>query len=786
MQFTACYIPDTYNIIYNISTKTQLSKSTSIDCAKFKMTGVYLLCIGVSEVLIYDTSVGFLPAPFHFNSSTIANVGDLAIIDAAMSLSEYRITLYIADLALGFLEISIASFTSSVYNASIFGDSKDVVSVFATQSLFYWLKANGSVVFYSISFFYTPRFIKLIESRGVPISFSSSSSILALQYLNSTVVLDLYSDTYSAYYATIPTDITCSLATPDVEFELDIMVYVNCLDQSYITAYTFPSTKQVFDSPIDTYMTFNVSCLVQSYIGLYTIGKLTAFNELGSNTLVVAVSVANYQMTIKGEGFSHTNSTELAYNMHETFALSSLFLGQDLEFSLYINGIYANSNDDFSNPATLVTKQGLTYYEHLEGVEFYNMGFSEAGKIVVSATSKGFLVKDLILQSVSLTSYSMLKTPGVECLQVTDMGRVDDVVYLAAFCNYNETDKYLSFSQNLTRSAYYLLEFNTTIRAFNLGGLVMMESVYEVVGLTSQLLRDNCTMFVSLTENYSGAYYNNNLLLAKGCVYPFKYSQSVEDYITLGLDSLSVSAVAVLQVEGKILLYVADSLSGLRIFDATNVTQIVLLESYLFKPTLVSIGICDGWLFLGDTTESVYKYTIANPLKPVFMEKAYKTGKMKGIRGIIQCSAKFDPQFVTVPMEVAATGSFVLRVFDLFDPDGFNLFCDISLNDTGPALYPGSYTFTSSPSIIATGGSSYYEYKMHSPQLVYQSMTKTQFQMMLEKWKTNMFAIYFNVTSNQQYVASNQIYLQRTGPDCDDDTDDSSVVLALGLGLLLV
>jgi hypothetical protein len=775
------------------SSKSTQTKATSVPCKSILIDQSTLFCSDDHTIEMYDASSGFLGLPGTLSNVSVTNVPQFDIIDFAVS-SDSSLYVYIADAQLGLLSVVVTTFNpAATYTAIKFGEASGVIKAFAVVDLVYFLIEDGSVLIYSQ---HPLVLIRTLHGKGPPIRYSSSSSILALQYEHFTEIIDLHADAYSANYVQVPTNSSCSIATPSDSAELSSTLFLNCPedypDNLYLTKVSVEGRRRTPTSPIEAEVFFSIASKGKVYSNFTAEGQLTASNSAGSSSLKVVVHAKCFVQSISGKGFPQANSTVLPYSASDSFPLSRMFQGQNLKFQLIVNGVASDSD---SGPAYISSKLRLVKWFDLPSSNFTDMAVCQNCSLTLATTTDDFYVFESAGDNdtytkvdVSLIANHISRCSGVV---INDQLLYNNMMF-DLFCTTLQEEFYSSYSQKYTANYVYTLAIDLDVRTFQQQGYTAGSQVFPEVQFYWHRIDVNTSLFIGSNENFDfekQTYSNNVLTLYKLCAEDYQqcfdcYNRVYLNCVDLGLQSFSVSAADVKSGSRGVALYVADSLYGLRVLNSTHVNETAQVTSIEFNQTLVSLGVCDDWLFLGDAEEGVHKYSIADPFNPVLVESLFKLGNMQGARGNIKCTS--HTKFAAVPL-FSADGFFTVRILDLLEPSEFSIFADIKCNGTNATSFPGAFEFLDNSTISIVSSNNKRDYKISPSVLQYPEMSKQQYQDMLGKWGTNMFSLSVNVSTEDQVIRTSQFYLQRTGPLIEvEEADNRSSCLVVLIWLAVL
>jgi hypothetical protein len=778
------------NITYvtSLTSVGQQYRPTSTFCKQLMTYVNYtLMCLDTHKIDLYGFSTGFLGPPISLSAENVTNVGEFNCTGAAFTMNYTDAYLYIADSNLGllFLDFQVTN-SLGQYIAIKFGDATGVIRAFATSDLVYFLRADGGVAIYSIIQL-PPVLLRELQGKGPPIRYSSSENILALQYENFTEIIDLYAEAYSASYVQVPTNSNCSIATPN-SADLSTVLFINCANATHTAKRTIQGRKQRSSAPIESEIHFSITSKGKAYSNYSAEGTLTASNAAGSSSLEVVIQTQSFIQSISAIGFPKANTTALPYYESASFQLSNIFKGQDIDFTLIING---KMSDGRADPALISPKvEILSAYDLYESLT--DISICSSCSLAFATSKTGLFTFDYLKPNSSPvhSRWSDLGSELLSCSNIVASNQPNDgYLGLVLTCGIFGVEYYSSFNQTVI--TYMGIKTSLDLYDFQLNHGYGGNSVYvPPVNLASHRTQGNTTILITLSENYDYDLkeYSNNLIIVASCNVTTDVDCDAPQTFSsfeLGFESLSVSAADVKAGSQGVALFAADSLFGLRVLNSTNVSEIYPVASIEFNQTLVSLGVCDDWLFLGDAEEGVHKYSITDVFNPVLISSYFKLGNMTGARGNIKCSSQTNPQFAAFPL-FSSDGFFTVRILDLLEPSEFSIFADIKCNGTNSSSFPGAFEFLDDSTITIVSSNNKRDYKISPSMLQYPPMSKQQYQDMLGKWSTNQFSLSINVSSEGQVVRTSQFYLQREGPFIGkSEEDDRSRCLGLSLLVLV-
>lgn len=782
-------------VLVNLPTNQLFNSISCINCSNLKIFETDLFCFNKKSVTvftIYETYIDFTDLIDH---TTVAFVDAFNIVDLTFYVLHGKRILYIVDKVLGLLSIDITNFDKTFeYNWQVFGDSKGVVSAYTSEDMLYFVKNDGQVDFYTLKYGRLPTLFKTVSGKGGLVRSSSTSSILALQYASFVDVIDVFEEAYSAFYTKLELPNDCPVLATDTE-GVTTLIY-KCPNSVSISWTTIIGSRPSRSSP----MVYQVPIIITSQDVLFTRTTVKGFAVASNGNSTVSLP-AFIKATIYGDevlpsSFPIHNSTSVSYDQEVSTDLSSLFIGQNIRFKLHINGLQTIYEEGFNNdPAKIIPKISILKSLSIADEEvFYGLAVCQEFGITMATSKAGIHL--YYNNRDHLISYASLMKADVLCSSVAYQLTQDTAHHFLAVCNYTVLEKSYISTLQFTQTSLYTLTIDISkgileMSYTNVGNI----NFVPLAAMSFANLENNSTFDVIISQNYDQytGEWTNSFVQMNSYFYtnPYTkpYSSSVAtSFYNLNLSSLSVSAVDSLKTaEGRRYMYVADSLFGLRILDATlplNLTQVYGLKS---EVPFVSLGICNNFLFIGDIDEGVHKYWLKTPVTPVYLESYFKLGGMQGARGSIRCSPASEPQFAAIPL-FDSDGFYTIRILDLYKDASYCIFAEISLLGSNITDFPGSFEFSSPSVLTVLSGNTITDYYIASPVLTYPAMSKDQYQGMLKKWNTNIFSLYISSNSGEAYLKTPQFYLHRQGPSQTDDDEaaDFSRVLAVSFGVLLL
>lgn len=786
---SAGYMPGSYSIDYFCTkgSRIELSRNTTEDYIQMKVVWEVLFMGAPSQIDIYDSSSGYLRLLVSLNSSNTQDIDSFQIVDFAVRVGTINIYLFIVDSKFGLLMVEVPiNYLPEVYSTVIFGSSSGIERAFINADFVYFLQTDGTVQVYGFDFQLIPTFEKQLPGKGPWLRASSSSSIFAVQYLNFTDIIDLYNDAYSAFYTSIPTSPSLSIATPDDSIGGQMYLFTELNVQGSISALQIIADKSNYNSPLLYSFYINVTLfenatdfnLLQGYV------DLTVSNTHGTSLIFLLIVAEARLYTIKvDDSWANNFTTELQYNDMNVIDISKIFDGQDLSFDLRINGQLASTGDTSHDPAVINHKLKVVREFSSLYADFSDLSVcQQCGLSVVTSVNGLYVFENNIHNNTSyFLKYSDWDDSIVSCNLVESYPSKDlEVMHMLVTCQSMYYDFYASFSQKVLSPILYTLNFNLRTRTFGSGVYTSTPITFLPMFLKYFDLTNDGLIF-SLSENYASkveAFTNNIIEAENTCYYGPNCNEGANikvnlQFLNFNIANMSVSALDVFFYNNERVLYVADSSYGLRIFNATVLNETVLVNSYKFDEPVVSVGVCNQFLYVGTEDETIYQNCIDNPYDlGGFQYYFYKLGNRRGARGNIKCSSGYFPQYVGVPL-YDERGNFIVRILDY---NQFDIFAEIEMGDSA------SFEFINDSTLSVVSGNSKTDFIIAAPKLTFPSMDKNQYQDMLAKWQTNIFTLSIVASDGSNTSQTKLFYLQRTMPDDTNLIEDFSFKIGLAIG----
>lgn len=771
------------------------------NCIQLKAYNGFLYCGNSSSIIVYELEPFSNPLLIATINATTFGISELSFSDITFGTGTANQAsidyLFIADKS-GILVASLDQLSRTPPVFTVYGPlgtSSNVLQALTTGDQFALVNFDGSADIYKVNYASYPTISQSLPGRGSAASASLAGGILLIQYAEIVDVIDLYADPLNAFYISYSSPACLSAAGfLNSTYSLSICNSSSTLTKgeslaqsdfvvANLTSVTIYGTRESSGSQLDYPITMSIysSDVYYQTQGVIATGTIIAYNAYDSATIDFNVTIVNqspYLISI----FNETSITS-EYNTSMQINISPYFIGQSLSYRLNINGDFYPYTTEFL-PATIAPKYRTIDVEAInDAIDFYVCPGCNVSAILTETAV--LLIDNLNLtEIVANINYSY---PSSNCNSISS-------IYLGN----NTYQMFLNCFENLsTLGSDPLNIFRVGVNT-NLGTGVSEVSYYPVLSayyfIKSVLLSPLSCLNYQVTNNIDD---DGNFVDTKFYVSYFYYfngmpinSDSWIEYSqeSLGLSSLSISAVDSYYVDlNHAYVYMADASFGVRIFDvkydieADSLTQTLVTNLALDPIIPVSIGVCDNWLFVGGLNEDVYQYNLTlNPLSPEFVQSFYKTGNYSCVNGNIHCNAAFDPTLVVVPM-ITDNNLFDSRVLDLRAASYNAIYADLE----EIYYYSGSAYFTNSSRVRSLSSTVFYDFGLNEPILQINSMTHSQYKMMLEYFGTSSFDVYITAHNDYLYINTETFTLERTNgdspydPDDHDDTDDDDAALEL-------
>jgi hypothetical protein len=749
-------------------------------CDQFKSYHKFVYCGNSTSIAVFRVAPGFIIQVAVLNAEVLG-LTDLNFTDftfgtgeAGTEARDYLILVDVAGLRTVALD-DLSVFDPTFEASAPFASSINVTQAITSTDIFAVTFNDGAVAIYSVNYATAPTLVRRLAGKGSLVSAACTEGVLALQYSNFTDILDLYADALNAFYTTYPST-PCQVAAGS---GLYVTIYSLCqLSSPLKTVQTARlSSQQIYGQR--AYSTLNYPIILNitttspfiDTVATVVTGNITASNSFGSASVPFSVQVTNQSPYAVSN--LHLTSFAVASENDYEVALLPYFIGQDLEFSLNINGHYEYYDPlglMGSAPAVVSPKTVLSRASAALNVTAIDVCLNCKVTTVLSNSSVSLL--DTLAQTVYETAYPRNSS---ECNSVSTLSLGNDAYQVFINCFSTEAGP-KRVSVAIQGQAEAVIETRSVPSVY---------SFVKTVPLTS-----SSGLIYSVTPNQEGAVFAETRYLLSY----FNYSGNSSTETDLGefyfedfnLTALSVSALDSYYIaDNQVLVYMADAAWGVRVFNVAlqdGLPQQSLFNSIETNSTNpVSIGVCADWLFLGGYDEQVYQYSLASdPTVPVFVQSFYTTGNFTGVSGNIDCNSVFDPAYVVVPM-TSKSGNFTARVLSLQAESTSAIYADLPFNDTAGAAY-----FINSSTVRGLGGEVVGDFELFVPTLYMQRLNKSQYADMLDEYGSNHFQIFITASNDNVQVNSTSFTVTRTVANNDDDDDDFGCVLAPLIAGLLV
>jgi hypothetical protein len=391
-------------------------------------------------------------------------------------------------------------------------------------------------------------------------------------------------------------------------------------------------------------------------------------NDFSSLEFDYSINVETYGLKIQSKLEDFKISVN--YDDEASYELRNFFEGYDLSYDLEFSDKF---NENETRPAYIQNSTRLIQNISVESNITSLTLIKGSNSALLSIKNNTLMIVDLFNDSNKNILFPM-SIYGLFCPLIELISDDSSICFIAAMC-INSTNKvsYLALI-NLYRS-------NGTLQVLRLQALNYSYYLMNVLIATDNLF------IVGLVEYMQADYANNHveifqINLTGGLSLTYLANLN---YFTLGLSTFFCYSIeGEFLFNGKLSLYLADRLFGIRVVEKVN-NSFILTQNISLYCKISSIGSCGKQLYLACSDTKVYLYRKING-KFNYLESFYPFNNNQdtynAMAGYMDCDDFYLPTLVVMP--IAGQSSYAIRIFESRREFSSAILKDVVISEEAP------------------------------------------------------------------------------------------------------
>ncbi|CAG9323594.1 unnamed protein product [Blepharisma stoltei] len=449
------------------------------------------------------------------------------------------------------------------------------------------------------------------------------------------------------------------------------------------------------------------------------------------------------------------------YDDHYEIDLNNAFFGQNLDFSLNINGQYINNSQSSTFPATITQK--------IEMIDFYSSQTTLFHQALIPNTSiriftsaEGFIILNSLgfQRSLNFSNYSFnnLKCSLIDVLNFTK----NNTALLATSCT-SQTNDFSNTEDSPSKiNLLVLWEFDYISSSMNI--FTFLQISYNPWYL--KIIPLNKTDFEIMTVQKYSYYQITQMLHFRG-----KWTADRIDIKQIGsIDAISLNLPSFTSIffdgfsenSENTVWFILDNSYGIRILKASSKgLEIIDGISHDQTGNYFSIGLCGDYLYALKLSNTLQKILIKDLTNLKIIETFYYDNKYLPQHTRISCSE--DGKYISSIHNLDGSTQ-ILRIYDTSAKSSSFILADIKICNCRQSLYVPEYIFLNSNSISiieCAPGRNVATFKINPSVLKIPKLNSSEYETIIDEWGTNSFDIFITAKNDNNEVNSSTVRIER-------------------------
>ncbi|CAG9310060.1 unnamed protein product [Blepharisma stoltei] len=510
--------------------------------------------------------------------------------------------------------------------------------------------------------------------------------------------------------------------------------------------------------------------------------SIIAYNEFDIKTIDVPLNLNSNGFYPRFKSTYWQIPNEISYD--ETFEvdLSQVFFGQNLNFSLNINGLDEKNQNKMISPAEIAERvEKISEYHTKDGLIIYDYMMIPNTNFSIILSDEGFTVINsanyVASWNIKIDKYTKYQNPI--CKHMDNFKYMKNgLLLISVSCIYTFEEEipqsgWISINKY---SLYSLIIFELDTINFKIIRLKEMPIDYDIFHLKLATINDSLFEIMTLFKNDydSISIENKNLIRVRGIWDITELTLTLTEkinFFTLSLVSFSPYFMDFkVKNDDQVYWYFGEHPSNIKIVETSQRNSSKVIKNIKIENELNyigTLGICGDFLFTIDEESNLKKYLISN-FTELNLEALYNSYSSVFIEFITQVSELIcsdNLQYVVSFLKMLSDSNYI-RVWDLNTSKVSSIVSNVYLSNIHSMNYLGRVIFINANTFIAleSVNDNFKTFRINPSVLTIKKLSKNQYYSMINEWGSNAFDIFVTVNNENGSIRSTLLKIKRQEP----------------------